>query len=354
MRVKQPADDDMLLQEDEFERLLITVDRRQEPIRVDKYLTHRIAGISRNRVQQAIEAGLVKWLDPYGQRPPQPIKANYKVKPGDQFEVWLFVQPDTEEIVPEPIPLDIVYEDAHVMVINKPAGLVVHPGNGNYAHTLVNGLAYHLQHTTQDVLPRWGLVHRIDKNTSGLLVVAKSDLALRHLAQQFFAHSTERKYLALVWGDLPQDSGTIRAHIGRHQRYRQLMDAYPDGELGKEAITHYRVLERFYYVTLVECQLETGRTHQIRVHMQHIGHPLFNDETYGGNRIVKGTVYKAYKDFVHRCFEIMPRQALHAQTLGFTHPATGKRMHFEAPLPEDFRKLLEAWRNYVAQLQKPI
>ncbi|MBX6381167.1 MAG: RluA family pseudouridine synthase [Thermoflavifilum aggregans] len=352
MRVKIPADDAELYQSDEFERLLITVDGRQEPVRVDKYLTQRIAGISRNRIQQAIEAGLVKWLDPDGQQQPRLVKANYKVKPGDRFEVWLFVQPDTEEIIPEPVPLNIVYEDEHVIVINKPAGLVVHPGNGNYSGTLVNGLAYHLQNTASQELPRWGLVHRIDKNTSGLLVVAKSDLALRHLARQFYEHTTERKYLALVWGDLPQDSGTIRAHIGRHQRYRQLMDAYPDGEYGKEAVTHYRVLERFYYVTLVECQLETGRTHQIRVHMQHIGHPLFNDETYGGNRIVKGTIYRQYKDFVNRCFEIMPRQALHAQTLGFTHPATGERIYFEVPLPDDFRAVLEAWREYVSALQR--
>jgi len=338
-------DEDIMMQEEESERLWITVDRRQEPVRIDKYLTHRLAGVSRNRVQQAIEAGWVKLHD-------KPVKANYKVKPGDQIEVWLFPQPDTEEIIPEPVPLSIVYEDEHVMVINKPAGMVVHPGNGNYSGTLVNGLAYYLQagSTSTGALPRWGLVHRIDKNTSGLLVVAKSEIALKHLALQFFEHTTERKYLALVWGDLQQDNGTIRAHIGRHQRYRQLMDAYPDGAYGKEAVTHYRVLERFYYVTLVECRLETGRTHQIRVHMQHIGHPLFNDETYGGNRIVKGTVYKQYKDFVQRCFSLMPRQALHAQTLGFTHPVTGQRMFFEVPLPEDFKAVLEAWRHYVSAL----
>ncbi|MCL6524899.1 MAG: RluA family pseudouridine synthase [Thermoflavifilum sp.] len=342
----EQRDQDMMLQEEEAQRLLITVDKRQEPMRIDKYLTHRLPGISRNRVQQAIEAGWVKLHD-------KQVKANYKVKPGDQIEVWLFPQPDTEEIIPEPIPLDIVYEDEHVLVINKPAGMVVHPGNGNYSGTLVNGLAYYLQASagSAEQLPRWGLVHRIDKNTSGLLVVARSALALNHLAQQFFEHTTERRYIALVWGDLPANAGTIQANIGRHQRYRQLMDAYPDGSYGKEAITHYRVLERFYYVTLVECRLETGRTHQIRVHMQHFGHPLFNDETYGGNRIVKGTIYSQYKDFVQHCFTLMPRQALHAQTLGFIHPATGQRMFFEAPLPDDFQAVLDAWRNYVSALK---
>jgi 23S rRNA pseudouridine1911/1915/1917 synthase len=234
--------------------------------------------------------------------------------------------------------------------------MVVHPGSGNYTGTLVNGLAWYLgNHKTEEVepeIPRFGLVHRIDKNTTGLLVIAKSEKAMNNLARQFFEHTVKRRYLALVWGDFEQDEGTIEAHVGRHQRYRKKMTSYPEGDHGKEAVTHYKVLERFHYVTLIECRLETGRTHQIRVHMQHAGHPLFSDETYGGNRIVKGTIFSRYKQFVENCFEIMPRQALHAQSLGFIHPRTRSEMYFESRVPEDLTQLLEKWRGYAKQLQK--
>jgi 23S rRNA pseudouridine1911/1915/1917 synthase len=247
--------------------------------------------------------------------------------------------------------LNLFYEDEEVMIINKPVGLVVHPASGNYHGTLVNGVAYYLQQQNasinEETLPRFGLVHRIDKNTSGLLVLAKTERAVASLAKQFFNHTVKRRYLALVWGDLASDSGTILAHIGRHQRFRKLFDAYPEGEHGKEAITHYQVLERFGYTTLVQCILETGRTHQIRVHMQHIGHPLFNDETYGGDKIVKGTVFSKYKQFVENCFAICSRHALHAKTIGFIHPGTGKELLFESELPQDMLALIEKWRNYV-------
>jgi 23S rRNA pseudouridine1911/1915/1917 synthase len=246
--------------------------------------------------------------------------------------------------------LNIVHEDAELMVINKPAGMVVHPGSGNYSGTLLNGVAYYLQQAnpslSEEMLPRFGLVHRIDKNTSGLLVLAKTDRAMSHLAKQFFDHTVKRKYLALVWGDLEHESGTVRAHVGRNLRFRKLFEAYPDGDHGKDAITHYSVVERFNYVTLVECVLETGRTHQIRVHMKHLGHPLFNDDFYGGDKIVKGTVYSKYKQFVENCFAICSRQALHAKTLGFQHPISGEEMHFDSELPTDMQHVIDKWRNY--------
>jgi 23S rRNA pseudouridine1911/1915/1917 synthase len=255
--------------------------------------------------------------------------------------------------VPEKIPFDIVYEDADLMIINKAAGMVVHPGSGNYTGTLLNGVAWYLQQQNPDLseqtLPRFGLVHRIDKNTSGLLVLAKNDKAMRQLAKQFFDHTIKRKYVALVWGDLAKDEGTIIAHVGRHQRFRKLFEAYPEGDHGKDAITHYKVIERFNYVTLVECILETGRTHQIRVHMKYIGHPLFNDDFYGGDKIVKGTVYARYKQFVDNCFAICPRQALHAKTLGFTHPSSGEEMLFDTELPDDMKQVIEKWRAYSNQ-----
>ncbi len=248
------------------------------------------------------------------------------------------------------MPLNIVYEDDDIMVINKPAGMVVHPGCGNYRGTLVNGVAYYLKEKnpglSESELPRFGLVHRIDKNTSGLLVLAKTEKASLDLANQFFEHTVQRKYIALVWGDFEEDEGTVTAHVGRHQRFRKIMDSYPEGDHGKEATTHFRVLERFGYVTLIECRLETGRTHQIRVHMQHIGHPLFNDETYGGDRIVKGTVFSKYRQFVDNCFAICPRHALHAKTLGFIHPITKQEMLFDSELPEDILAVIEKWRNY--------
>lgn len=335
--------------EELYERVSLAVDRGQEPLRIDKFLTARIEHATRNKVQQAAEAGMVQVNN-------APVKSNYKVKPGDHIVVYTYKAPETTRIVPEDIPLDIVYEDEDLLVVNKPAGMVVHPGSGNYTGTLVNGLAWYLgNHKTEEVepeIPRFGLVHRIDKNTTGLLVIAKSEKAMNNLARQFFEHTVKRRYMALVWGDFEQDEGTIEAHVGRHQRYRKKMASYPEGEHGKEAITHYRVLERFHYVTLVECRLETGRTHQIRVHMQYAGHPLFSDETYGGDRIVKGTVFTRYKQFVENCFEIMPRQALHAQSLGFIHPRSRKEMYFESPLPEDLRQVLEKWKGYAKQLQK--
>jgi 23S rRNA pseudouridine1911/1915/1917 synthase len=326
-----------------YERLTIKVDKGQEPLRIDKFLMARMEGATRNKIQQAIEAGMVTVNG-------NTIKTNYKIKPSDEIIFFSETHPDTTDIVPEPMNIEFVYEDEDVMVINKPAGLVVHPGSGNYTGTLVNGVAFHLlkqnPELTEFNLPRFGLVHRIDKNTSGLLLMAKNQKALNHLAKQFFNHTIERRYLALVWGDVEQDEGTIEAHVGRNPRYRKQFEAFPDGEHGKHAITHYKVLERFHYVTLVQCELETGRTHQIRVHMKYIGHTLFGDDHYGGDRILKGTVYTKYKQFVENSLALCPRQALHAQTLGFRHPTTGKDMLFEQPLPEDMTAVIDKWRRY--------
>lgn len=333
--------------EELYERLSITVDKRQEPLRIDKFLMAKMEGGSRNKIQQAITHGMILVNE-------KPVKSNYKIRPGDLIIYYSTSAPETFDIIPEPIALNIIHEDDDIMVINKPAGMVVHPGSGNYTGTLVNGVAWHLQQQrpglTENELPRFGLVHRIDKNTSGLLLLAKTDKASLDLANQFFDHTVQRRYFALVWGDFEEESGTITGHVGRHQRFRKIMDVYPDGEHGKAAITHYSVVERFKYVTLVECRLETGRTHQIRVHMQHIGHPLFNDDTYGGNRIVKGTVFSKYKQFVENCFEICPRQALHAKTLGFTHPRTRKEMLFDSELPEDMQAVMEKWRRYAGRV----
>ncbi|MBK6936928.1 MAG: RluA family pseudouridine synthase [Chitinophagaceae bacterium] len=326
-----------------YERFSIVIDKGQEPLRIDKFLMQRLEGATRNKLQQSINLGMVAVNG-------KEVKPNYKVKPGDSVIIFSDMSPEETDIVPEKMNLDVVYEDADIIIINKPAGMVVHPGSGNYSGTLLNGISWYLQQQqpgiTENVLPRFGLVHRIDKNTSGLLVLAKTDKAMRHLAKQFFDHTINRKYIALVWGDIADDTGTVVAHVGRHQRFRKLFEAYPDGEHGKEAITHYTVLERFGYVTLVECVLETGRTHQIRVHMKHIGHPLFNDDFYGGDKIVKGTVYSKYKQFVDNCFDICKRQALHAKTLGFVHPTTGNDLFLEAPLPEDIGKVIEKWRKY--------
>lgn len=326
-----------------YERFNITIDKGQEPLRIDKFLMTRLERATRNKLQQAINTGLVLVNG-------KEIRPNYKVKPLDSIIIYSDMSPEETDVVPEKMELNIAYEDKDLMIINKPAGMVVHPGSGNYSGTLLNGIAWHLKEQnpelTEDSLPRFGLVHRIDKNTSGLLVLAKTDVAMRQLAKQFYDHTVKRQYLALVWGDMEKDKGTIIAHVGRHQRFRKLFEAYPEGEHGKEAITHYRVVERFGYVTLVECILETGRTHQIRVHMKHIGHPLFNDDFYGGDRIVKGTVYTKYKQFVDNCFQLCPRQALHAQTLGFVHPSTGKDVFFESELPEDMDKVINKWRKY--------
>ncbi|HLO81646.1 MAG TPA: RluA family pseudouridine synthase [Chitinophagaceae bacterium] len=331
-----------------YERLSIVVDKGQEPLRIDKFLQQRIVKATRNKIQKAIELGHVLVNE-------KPIKANYKIRPGDAIIAYSEnAGPESTDVVPEKMDLNIVFEDNDVMVIDKPAGLVVHPGSGNYSGTLLNGVAWHLKQQQPDLdenaLPRFGMVHRIDKNTSGLLVLAKSDKAAIDLAKQFFDHTVDRKYVALVWGNFEEDEGTITGHVGRHIKFRKIMDVYPDGEYGKEAITHYRVLERFNYVTLVECQLETGRTHQIRVHMQHIGHSLFNDDTYGGDRILKGTIFTKYKQFVDNCFEICPRHALHARTLGFTHPRSRKRMEFSSEIPNDMQSVIEKWRRYSTAL----
>lgn len=330
--------------EEMYERSRYVVSKGQEPLRVDKFLMSKIEGATRNKIQRAIESGFVLVNN-------QTIKANYKVRPGDEIITFSDTSPEDREIIPQPLPLNIVHEDASILIINKPAGLVMHPGSGNPNGTVVNGVVWHLKQQqpdlSEDQLPRFGMVHRIDKNTSGLIVLAKTSEASLFLAKQFFDHTVERKYVALVWGDVKEDTGTIQAHVGRHQRFRKIMDAYPDGEHGKDAITHYRVLERFGYTTLVECRLETGRTHQIRVHMQHIGHPLFNDDTYGGDRIVKGTVYTKYKQFVDNCFSICSRHALHAQTLGFVHPLSKEKVLFESELAEDMQQVIEKWRTYV-------
>lgn len=338
--------DDKALQDsaDElYERFNFSADKGQEPYRIDKFLMNRIEGATRNKLQQSINTGLVLVNG-------KEVRPNYKVKAFDEITVYSDMNPEETDIVPENIPLNIVHEDEDVMIINKPPGLVVHPGSGNYTGTLLNGVAYYLRQenptVSEESLPRYGLVHRIDKNTSGLLALAKTDKTMRFLAKQFYDHSVKRKYLALVWGDLKNDSGTIEAHVGRNLKSRKLFEAYPEGDHGKEAITHYTVLERFNYVTLVECVLETGRTHQIRVHMKYIGHPLFSDDFYGGDKIVKGTVYSKYKQFVENCFEICPRQALHAKTLGFVHPSTGKEIFFDSEIPQDMSNVIEKWRNY--------
>lgn len=327
-----------------YERFQFTADKGQEPYRIDKFLMNRIEGATRNKLQQAINSGLVLVNE-------KEVKQNYKIKAFDKIVVYSDLLPESTEVVPEKMDLNIVYEDEEIMMINKPAGMVVHPGSGNFRGTLLNGVAYYLQQKNPainaETLPRFGLVHRIDKNTSGLLVLAKADKAMSNLAKQFFDHTVERKYIALVWGDIENDKGTINAHVGRNLRYRKLFEAYPEGDHGKEAITHYKVIERLNYVTLVECVLETGRTHQIRVHMKHIGHPLFNDDYYGGDKIVKGTVFTKYKQFVENCFAICPRQALHAKTLGFIHPVTGKQMNFDSELPNDIKSVIEKWSNYV-------
>src|ERR1700759_5058695 len=321
-----------------YERMNLVVSGGQELIRLDKFLTARIENISRNKVQQAIDGGMVLVNN-------KTATANYKVRPGDNIVCFSDKEKVGENIIPEKMHLNIFYEDDEILIINKPPGLVVHPASGNYSGTLINGVAWYLlqknKEITEENLPRWGLVHRIDKNTSGLMVLAKTEIAVRSLAKQFFDHTVRRQYMAPVWGDLPQDEGTIIAHVGRHRRFRKLFDAYPEGDYGKEAITHYKVLERFGYVTLVQCILETGRTHQIRVHMQHIGHPLFNDETYGGDKIVKGTVFSNYKQFVDNCFDICPRHALHAKTIGFIHPSTGEDMLFESELPTDMQSVIQ-------------
>lgn len=328
-----------------YEHFRFVAGEGQEPLRVDKFLMNFIENATRNKIQLAIKAGNVLVND-------AEVKANYKVKARDVVRVVLAHPPHENLLVPEDIPLDIVYEDEELIVIDKPAGLVVHPGHGNYSGTLVNGLIYHFQNLPKNSSDRPGLIHRIDKDTSGLLVVAKTDFSMAHLARQFFNRTTQRRYVALVWGSVEQDEGTIEGHIGRSQKNRLQMEVYPDGDHGKPAVTHFRVLERFSYVTLVECRLETGRTHQIRAHFKHLGHPLFNDERYGGDKILKGTTFTKYRQFVENCFKVLPRQALHARTLGFEHPVTGESMHFESDIPEDMKTCLEKWRVYTRSQQE--
>ena len=327
-----------------YEHHRTVVDGGQSMLRIDKYLHGRM-DCSRSRIQNAAKAGCLLVND-------KPVKSNYRVRPHDVIKIVLPKPLRNYEIIPENMPLNIVFEDEHIIVLNKAAGMVVHPGNGNFSGTLVHGLAYHFKNLPIkgqgiEAERRPGLVHRIDKNTTGLMVVAKTDDALTHLAKQFFDHTVERRYLALAWGDLENPEGTITGHIGRNPRNRTVMYVFPEGEEGKHAITHYRVIKRYGYVSLVECQLETGRTHQIRVHFQHIGHPLFNDASYGGDRIVKGTVYTKYKQFAENCFKLLPRHALHAKILGFEHPATGEQMHFDSDLPNDMQAVIDKWERYM-------
>lgn len=349
-------DDDILLDEETdgsdqndelYEHFALTVDRGQAMMRIDKYLTVRMEHCSRNRLQTAADNGNILVNG-------RPVKSNYRVKPLDRISIVMPYPKHEVEIIPENIPLDIVYEDNDIIIVNKPAGMVVHPGHGNYSGTLVNALTYYLQNTPlfQQGDMRAGLIHRIDKNTSGLLVVAKNELAHARLAKQFFDHTIIRQYTALVWGNFDQDQGTIVGNIGRSRSDRLKMAVYPDGSEGKHAVTHWRILKRFGYVTLIECQLETGRTHQIRVHMEHIGHPLFNDERYGGDRILKGTTFSKYRQFIENCFAIMPRHALHARTLGFIHPSTGKQICFNSELPDDFKTVIERWETYAAHINR--
>lgn len=341
------SEDIELIEQEEqelYEHVRIVVEKGVNPVRIDKFLMNRIENTSRNRIQNAIDSGSVRVND-------KTIKASYKVKPADIITVVLPDPPRDTEVYPEDIPIDIVYEDDDVLLVNKEAGMVVHPGYNNYSGTLVNALTYHLNQLP--VMPgntgRPGLVHRIDKDTSGLLIIAKNEWAMTYLAKQFFEHSISRKYVALVWGDIEQD-GSVSGYIGRDIKDRRIMSLYDDPEKGKWSVTHYKVLERLGMVTLIECQLETGRTHQIRAHMKSIGHPLFGDTSYGGDRIVKGTSFSKYKQFVDNCLSILPRQALHAKSLGFEHPVSKQRMYFEVPLPQDMEQVLERWRAYAQQM----
>lgn len=330
-------------QDDElFEHHRIIADSNQSLVRIDKFLMARLPNVTRTKIQHGIHEGFVRVND-------KSIKPNYRVHPLDVIVVAFPEPPRDTEVLPENIPLNIVYEDAHLLVVNKPAGMVVHPAYQNWSGTLVNALTYHFQNLPE--MPgnsgRPGLVHRIDKDTSGLLVIAKDEITLTGLAKQFFDHSIERTYWALVWGVPDQEQGTINVFVGRSLKDRRVTVAFPSGDFGRHAITHYKVLQDFRYVSLVECKLETGRTHQIRAHMKHIGHPLFNDAMYGGDQIVKGTVFSKYKQFVENCFKIIPRQSLHAKTLGFIHPITKQFMQFDTEVPDDLKEVMEKWENYV-------
>lgn len=324
-----------------FEHFRFVIDRGQAPLRIDKYLFAKLADASRNRIQNAAKAGNILVND-------QAVKPNYKVRPLDVVTIVLAYPPRDTEVYPEEIPIRVVYEDSEILVVNKEAGMVVHPGHGNFTGTLLNALLFYLQNTPEnkalDAKPY--LAHRIDKDTTGILLVAKNELAQSKLAKQFFDHTIQRTYVALVWGDLIDDEGVIRGNIARSERDRTVMAIYDEEEVGRHAVTHYKVLERFGYVTLLECRLETGRTHQIRAHFKHIGHPLFNDPKYGGDKILAGTTFTKYRQFVQNCFTLIPRQALHAKSLGFIHPATRQHMFFDSDLPEDLRSVVEKWRGY--------
>ncbi len=332
-------------EEDElYEHHRIVVDRGQSLMRIDQYLKHHLSNVTRTKLQNAIETESVKVNE-------NPVKSSYKVKPFDIITVSMPHPPRETDIIAEDIPLNIVYEDDEVLVLNKPAGMVVHPAYGNWSGTVVNALVYHFQHlpTGRNGEARPGLIHRIDKDTSGLLVIAKTEFAMAHIARQFFEHTTERTYQALVWGELKETTRTIVGHIGRSARDRKVMDVYEDGSQGKHAVTHYKVLKSFKYTSLVQCNLETGRTHQIRAHFQHIGHPLFSDSVYGGDKILRGTTSGSYRAFVENCFQLMPRQALHAKSLGFEHPRTKQWMQFESELPEDFMSVLAKWEKFAVE-----
>jgi len=336
---------------DLYEHFRIQVDKGQTLIRIDKFLTARIENVSRNRIQNAAEAGTIYVNG-------KTVKSNYRIKPNDLITILLAFPPRDAEILPENIPLNIIFEDEDIILINKQAGLVVHPGHGNFDGTLVNALTWHNTMQTYGEIREPYLfpllVHRIDKDTTGIMLIAKTEIAQYKLAKQFFDHTIQRRYEALVWGDFKEDEGTITGHIGRHLKDRIQQDVFPEGDHGKHAITHYKVLERFGYVTLVECRLETGRTHQIRAHMKYIGHPLFNDELYGGDRIIKGTIFSKYKAFVMNCFALIPRQSLHARSLGFIHPITNKPIHFDSGLPNDMTAVVEKWREYKKSVKSEV
>jgi RluA family pseudouridine synthase len=327
------------LEDELFEHFRFEVPKGQASLRIDKYLMSLIQNATRNKIQTAATEGNIFVND-------ATVKSNYKVKANDVVRVMLTHPPYENHIIPENIPLDIVYEDDTLLLINKLPGMVVHPGHGNYTGTLVHALAYHFDNLPMNSSERPGLVHRIDKDTSGLLVIAKTEAAMTHLAKQFEAKTSEREYVALVWGNVVADKGTIEGNLARHLKDRMQMAVFADPEIGKPAVTHYKVLERFGYVTLISCQLETGRTHQIRAHLKHIGHPLFNDERYGGHLILKGTTFTKYKQFIDNCFKALPRQALHAKTLGFVHPTTSEMMRFDTELPQDLKDCIEKWRGY--------
>jgi 23S rRNA pseudouridine1911/1915/1917 synthase len=335
-----------LLDDDEesllYERHRILVDKKQSLIRIDKFLMDRLPNVSRNKVQDAVRNEFIKVNE-------QVIKSNYKVRPGDEIIISLPEPPRDTEVVPEDIPLNIIYEDPYLLVVNKPAGMVVHPAHQNWTGTLVNALAYHFKNLPEmeNNHGRPGLVHRIDKDTSGLLVIAKREDSMNDLARQFFHHKIERTYFAIVWGEPEKDSDTIDVNLGRSLKDRRVTAAFPDGTIGRRAVTHYQVMKRLRYVSLVKCNLETGRTHQIRAHLKYIRHPIFGDAMYGGDQILKGEKFSKYKAFIDNCFKIMPRQALHAKTLGFRHPATKEHVQFDSELPMDFKDLLEKWEGYV-------